>query len=93
MQTPNTEFVRHTCNPAKPGMPLPFGRKAPAGDCRRCDQLRGGAAPRQAPAALRAGLAKQAREDQRAREIRAHFAPDSPHARGECGPVCTAFDW
>jgi hypothetical protein len=38
--------TRHTCNPNQPGKPLPFGKRAPAGDCPRCDELAVGAAPR-----------------------------------------------
>lgn len=30
----------HSCNAAKPGQPLPFGRLAAVGECRRCDQIR-----------------------------------------------------
>ncbi|WP_329616443.1 hypothetical protein OG244_28355 [Streptomyces brevispora] len=32
-------------------------------------------------------------DDQRRDSINAHFAPGSPHACGECGPVCTFGDW
>lgn len=32
-------------------------------------------------------------DDQRRDNINAHFAPGSPHARGDCGPVCTFGDW
>lgn len=81
----------HTCNPGNPGQPLPFGRRG--ADCARCTELSSGAAPR-TWSARRISLAKQATTDQRATAaaIVAHFAPDGPHARGACGPVCTAFD-
>jgi hypothetical protein len=69
---------------------MAFGRKDTR--CPRCRELLAGA-----PA--RAGWqrdyyrqhAEQARIERLAFE--AHFAPDGPHARGECGPICTAFDW
>lgn len=87
------EFTVHNCNPKSPGKPLPFGRKAPEGECPRCDELRAGAAPRQAAP----WIAAQHREDEaaaeRQRAITAHFAPNGPHQRGVCGPVCTQFDW
>lgn len=86
-------FVRHTCNPAKPGQPLPWGRKAEPGKCPRCDELRAGDAPREAPPAIRKAAARQADDDRRSAEIKAHFAPGGPHATGACGPVCTAHDW
>lgn len=46
------------------------------------------AAPRVRPSRRRPGL-----DDERRDSINAHFAPGSPHARGECGPVCTFGDW
>jgi len=72
--------TKHTCGGPK------FGRKTPG--CPRCDELIAGAAPRAGW-----GDRKRAQESQRNREIRAHFAPGGPHARGLCGPVCTAFDY
>ena len=69
---------------------MTFGRKDP--NCPRCQELLAGAAPR-------AGWQrdyfsrKKAQDDQRRREIAEHFAAGGPHARGVCGPVCTAFDW
>lgn len=85
-----TEFVRHNHDNGKA---LPFGRRKPAGECPRCDELSAGAAPRQAPAPIRRAIERidwDAERDQRQRE---HFAPGGPHQRGACGPVCTAFDW
>lgn len=83
-------FVRHTCTPN--GKALPFGRKAPEGQCPRCDELRAGAAPRAAHPAIQAGIDRRAREEQTRVEMNAHFASDK-HRGGGCGPVCTAFDW
>jgi hypothetical protein len=71
---------RHDC-----GGPA-FGRLT-AG-CPRCDELAAGAPP-----VVQAWRGRRARdEDARREEMRAHFAPGSPHSRGACGPVCTAFD-
>jgi hypothetical protein len=86
-------ITRHVCNLNRPGQPLPFGRKAPAGDCPRCDELRAGAEPRQAPAWIERYRAARDAGDSRAEEIREHFAPGGPHERGACGLVCTKFDW
>lgn len=86
-------FARHTCNPNKPGQPLPWGRKAPIGECRRCDQLRAGDTPREAHPAIQAVTRKREQEEQTRQAMQDHFAPGGPHARGLCGPVCTAFDW
>ena len=56
--------------------------------CPRCAELRNGA-----PA--RAGWSDNKRrcEAVQRASIAAHFAPDGPHARGLCGPVCTFGDW
>ena len=73
--------TKHTC-----GGPS-FGRKTPG--CPRCDELIAGAAPVQQP-----WRGQRARDEAARRaDIAAHFAPGGRHARGECGPVCTAFDW
>jgi hypothetical protein len=74
------------------GQALPFGRKKPAGECPRCDELRTGAPVRRPAWTDRLG-ARQREAAETSAAIRAHFAPGSPHSRGECGPVCTAFDW
>lgn len=72
-----------TCNMA-------FGRKDPT--CPRCLELLGGAPPR--PGWQKGYFSRKRRQDeQRRREMAEHFAPGGPHARGLCGPVCTAFDW
>ena len=85
-------FLRHVCNTKAPGQALPFGRKAEPGKCPRCDELRAGAAPRQAPPAIRRAAERQADEDRQSAQMTAHFASDK-HRSGGCGPVCTAFDW
>lgn len=62
---------------------LAFGRLSPEGECARCDELRGGARPRQGW-----GARQRQQEEATLRAIRNH---DCQQAR--CGPVCTAFDW
>lgn len=84
--------TKHTCNSTRPGMALPFGRKAPLGDCPRCDELHSGAASR-TPAWVDTLKRATADRQSRSAEIRAHFAAGGPHARGACGPVCTFGDW
>jgi hypothetical protein len=64
-----------------------FGRKVDG--CPRCAELTAGAKPVQRWTrndAHRDGYPTVA-------EIRAHFAPGSPHSQGACGPVCTFGDW
>lgn len=77
--------TKHTCT--SDGKALPFGRKAPRGECLRCDELSNGAAPRADHAHRRETPQTQS---QRWAEIRAH--------RNTChmcltGGTCTAFDW
>lgn len=79
--------VKHTCNEADPGKPLPFGRRDPRGECLRCKQLDDGAESR-----TWRGGAKAQNEDCRSRELTAHFASEK-HRTGGCGPVCTFGDW
>lgn len=67
--------TKHTC-----GGPV-WGRLAPRGECRRCDELRFGAPP------VRWSCIGQD-DAQRVREIRAHDCRVS-----HCGPVCTFGDW
>jgi hypothetical protein len=76
-----TVTTKHTC-----GGPV-FGRKTPG--CPRCDELLAGAEP------VRQEWRDRARRnaEQDRRSIAAHFAPGGPHARGDCGPVCTFADW
>lgn len=73
--------TKHTCNG-----PV-FGKLAPEGECARCDELHAGYRPRPGW-----GSQRRKAEAQRSRAIAHHFRPGGPHARGECGPVCTAFD-
>lgn len=87
-----TAATPHTCNPDAPGKPRPFGRKAPYGECRRCDELHDGAEPRSL-AWVDAKRRQEAQDEQRVADLRAHFGPNGPHARGTCGPVCTFGDW
>lgn len=83
-QRKETTSTRHNC-----GGPV-FGRKTPG--CPRCDELLAGAPPRAAPWVESIERNRHyAEQDKRDRET--HFAPGGPHARGDCGPVCTAFDW
>lgn len=84
------QTTKHTCT--SHGGALPFGRKAPEGQCPRCDELRNGASPR-THAGFEALSRRQRHEQEDAAALRAHFAPGGPHRAGKCGPVCTAFDW
>jgi hypothetical protein len=86
------EFVEHTCNPKSPGKPRPYGRRAPQGECPRCDELHAGATPREVPAHLR-NAAQQHSGYPSDSERERHFAPGGPHRSGACGPVCTFGDW
>jgi hypothetical protein len=83
------EFVRHNHDGGK----LFFGQYKKPGECPRCDQLRAGAAPREAHPAITASKRKQDAEEQTRAAMREHFRPGGPHERGECGPVCTKFDY
>lgn len=68
--------TKHTC-----GGPI-FGRRAPLGQCARCDELTNGA-----PVVRWAD--RPARDSAlRIDQIRKHDC-----ARSRCGPICTAFDW
>jgi hypothetical protein len=87
MDTEN--FVRHTCTPD--GRALPFGRKAPEGECPRCDELRNGAAPRAAHPAIQAGIDRRANEARQLAELEKHFASEK-HRTGGCG-ICTFGQW
>lgn len=83
------DFVKHTC---RNGRGPAYGRLAKTGTCPRCDELRAGATPREAPATVQLARRRQADEADYDRRVRDHFAPGGPHATGACGPVCTAFD-
>ncbi len=76
--------TKHTCNGARGPA---FGRKTPG--CPRCDEMIAGAAPVRQPGSRQ----RQRDEAERSAAMRAHFAAGGVHSRGECGPVCTAFDW
>lgn len=63
-----------------------YGRRV-AG-CPRCAELDAGAEP------VCWAPSRRQQDERRAEEIRDHFTnPNSPHTRGECGPVCTFGDW
>lgn len=87
---PAAAFAKHTC---RNGRGPAFGRLAPAGQCPRCDELHAGAAPREAHPAIKAVQRRRDQEELSSSELRAHFAPGSPHSRGHCGPVCTFGQW
>jgi hypothetical protein len=87
-----TDTTKHTCNPAQPGKPMAFGKRAKPGACPRCDELRAGAEPRTLAWVDQKNSAAAA-DKARTAENRAHFAADGPHARGACGPVCTFGEW
>jgi hypothetical protein len=60
--------------------------------CPRCQELMNGSKPRDGW--QKQYYAKKASDNaMREAAIQAHFAPNGPHAKGLCGPVCTAFDW
>ena len=84
--------TRHSCNTSQPGKALPFGKRAPAGQCPRCDELAAGAQPRAAWGTSHYGAGTRAQGDAaRAAEIRAHFA--SEKHRTQCRRTCTFGDW
>jgi hypothetical protein len=68
----------HTC-----GGPV-FGRLAPRGECKRCDELRFGLPARQWASAI----AKRRCDAMRLEDIRKHDCVAS-----RCGPICTFGDW
>lgn len=74
--------TQHTC-----GGPV-FGKKTPG--CPRCDELLAGAAP--VIQAWRSRPTRKQEDEQRCREIRAHF-DGQRHRSGGCGPVCTFGEW
>ncbi len=65
-----------------------YGRRV-AG-CPRCAELDAGAEPVRWN---RRSEREQTGGYPTTREIDSHFASGGPHARGECGPVCTFGDW
>jgi hypothetical protein len=68
--------TKHTCGGVS------FGKKAPKGDCPRCDELHDGHAP------VKWDHSKRDSDIQRSKEIKAHDCKKS-----KCGPVCTFGDW
>jgi hypothetical protein len=78
-------WTKMTKQTTKHTHPVVFGRRE-AG-CPRCAELDAGAAPVKGW-----GTAKREREVMFSRALDDHFAPGGPHARGECGPVCTFGD-
>jgi hypothetical protein len=79
----------HSVTQHSAGCRMAFGRKDP--NCPRCRELMAGCAPRDG---WQRGYFshRAAQQTQERAAIAAHFAPGGPHARGDCGPVCTAFD-
>ncbi|BEL07790.1 hypothetical protein Q0Z83_059810 [Actinoplanes sichuanensis] len=79
-------MTKHTCNG---GRGPAFGKKTPG--CPRCDELLGGAAPRQLGWVER----KRRREsdEQLSREALNDHFNSAGHRSGRCGPVCTFGDW
>ncbi len=66
-----------------------FGKPDISTGCPRCLELANGAAPRQ-----QAWRGLRARNEAIERmAVDAHFAPNGPHAKGLCGPVCTFGDF
>lgn len=61
-----------------------FGKKVLG--CPRCAELEAGAKPIHWNRDSNHGYPTS-------REIADHFAPNGPHARGTCGPVCAFGDW
>ena len=72
-----TATTKHTC-----GGPV-FGKLAPRGECRRCDQLHSGSAPIQW-----VGQRRTRTDALQIAEIRAHDCKAS-----KCSIVCTFGDW
>ena len=69
---------------------LNFGKKVDG--CPRCNELAAGAEPVSWSGSSDRGRTARD-EEMRRRSHQAHFAPNGPHARGACGPVCTFGDW
>lgn len=86
-------YVEHTCNPRNPGKPLPFGRKAPRGQCPSCDQLYAGRPPREAHPAIQAANRQRDLDAQSRRDWEDHIA--RKHRNGRCvdGVSCTFGQW
>ena len=76
-------ITKHTCGGPK------FGRKT-AG-CPRCDELLAGAEPVSWGGKSAADKRRDAEMERAA--SKGHYAPGSPHSRGDCGSCCTFGDW
>lgn len=74
-------MTKHTCT--ADGRALPFGKKAPAGMCPRCDELRNGA-----PARDSWHRGAKERDARFLASVRNHNCQ-----LARCGPVCTFGDW
>lgn len=85
--------VDHTCNPRNPGKPIPFGRKAPEGQCASCDQLRAGRPPREAHPAIQAANRRRDLDEQSRHEWEDHIARKHHNGRCSDGVVCTFGQW
>ena len=76
--TKSTPTTKHTC-----GGPH-FGKRAPQGECPRCDELHAGKPP-----IVQNWRGSKARNDKmRSDDIKNHNCKKSG-----CGPVCTHGDW
>jgi hypothetical protein len=83
--------IKHTCT--SDGRAQPFGRKAPRGECPRCDQLHDGAAPRSwagTESARRNARYDRQEDDRRRANIAAgRCACGQPSNHG----ICTYGEW
>ncbi len=82
-------YTPHTCNNGRGPM---FGRLTPD-RCERCAELSAGAPRRPMPDWVIRYKAVKGASPALAAQIKAHFGKDGPHDRGECGPVCTEFQF
>jgi hypothetical protein len=92
-ETTPEQRVEHTCNPNRPGRPLPYGRNNPA-ICERCRELVNGAPRREAPAWVARSQHRRTQEETSRRHLDAHL--DSPsHRNNTCngGLPCTYGQW
>lgn len=91
--------LRHTCNPAKPGQALPFGKPDPTGECLRCAERaverEQGIPAREPHPRIQWGIDRRRHNNgyPTDAERERHFRAGGPHATGKCGPVCTFGEW
>jgi len=78
------EFTKSGSAKHSSGCTAAFGRKDM--NCHRCVELANGA-PSRAGWQQEHFTSKARREEQRRREIAAHFAPGGPHALGKCSAL------